>query len=143
MKLGIQHHFASALSFSSFQSDCFSTSVVQVLHINCSGAIFQLPKRALCFIEGPVIPRSMLKSSIPQLVMLLASLASTCSGWPGSYLNHMFSDAYITSVPRDSQVPVRGFSFFFVDSESMYQQLKGACLPNVYDVQWISCCIFE
>ena len=40
----------------------------------------------------------------------------------------MFSDAYITSVPRDSQVPVRGLRF--VDSESKYQQLKGACLPS-------------
>eukprot|EP00434_Breviolum_minutum_P035420 symbB.v1.2.031356.t1/scaffold3632.1/size52985/6 len=49
-----------------------SMTSTEVLHINCSGAIFQLPKRALCFIEG-------------------------------SYLNHMFSDAYIASVPRDSQ----------------------------------------
>lgn len=45
------------------------------------------------------------------LVILLALHASTCSVWPGSYLNHMFSDAYITSVPRDSQVPVRGLRF--------------------------------
>ena len=54
-QFGIQHHFASGLSLFCFQNDCFSTSVVQVLHINCSGAIFQLPKRGLCFIEGPVI----------------------------------------------------------------------------------------
>eukprot|EP00438_Fugacium_kawagutii_P006543 Skav222199 [mRNA] locus=scaffold1745:99281:109781:- [translate_table: standard] len=45
----------------------------EVLQINCSGAIFQVPKRALCFIEGR------------------------------SFLNHMFSDAYTQSVPRDSQ----------------------------------------
>lgn len=49
-----------------------SPSSREVLQINCSGAIFQLPKRALCFIEG-------------------------------SFLNHMFSDAYIQSVPRDAQ----------------------------------------
>ncbi|CAK9082012.1 unnamed protein product [Durusdinium trenchii] len=49
-----------------------SASSREVLDINCSGEIYQLPKRALCFIEG-------------------------------SYLNHMFSDAYIQSVPRDSE----------------------------------------
>ena len=54
--------FCISSFFVLLQNDCFSTFVVQVLHINCSGAIFQLPKRALCFIEGPVIPWSVLNS---------------------------------------------------------------------------------
>ncbi|CAJ1328596.1 unnamed protein product [Effrenium voratum] len=49
-----------------------NTASREVLDINCSGQLFQVPKRALCFVEG-------------------------------SYLNHMFSDAYIQSVPRDPQ----------------------------------------
>mmetsp|Transcript_53349 Transcript_53349/g.95753 ORF Transcript_53349/g.95753 Transcript_53349/m.95753 type:complete len:389 (+) Transcript_53349:57-1223(+) len=44
----------------------------EVLEINCSGTIYELPKRLLCNIEG-------------------------------SYLNHMFSAAYLQSVPRDDQ----------------------------------------
>lgn len=47
-------------------------SETEVLEINCSGAMFYLPKSALCSIEG-------------------------------SYLNHMFSDAFVQDVPQDSQ----------------------------------------
>mmetsp|Transcript_2413 Transcript_2413/g.4765 ORF Transcript_2413/g.4765 Transcript_2413/m.4765 type:complete len:378 (+) Transcript_2413:104-1237(+) len=42
------------------------------LEINCSGALFTLPKSALCSIEG-------------------------------SYLNHMFSDAFVQNIPRDAE----------------------------------------
>ena len=37
----------------------------------------------------------------------------TLLGGAGSFLNHMFSDAYIQSVPRDAQVPANTIEIRF------------------------------
>ena len=82
----------------------------QVLEINCSGTLISLPKAALCSIEGTAPwggPEEV--EGLPEGRTVFHGVAhlvenGCLDGAPaGSYLNHMFSDAFVQSVPRDKE----------------------------------------